>query len=41
FAVTEKQEDGMQRELTLLQESDTPIQRHIKIRANANPHDPE
>ena len=41
FAVTEKQEDGTQRELTLLQESDTPIQRHIKIRANANPHDPE
>jgi RNA-directed DNA polymerase len=41
FAVTEKQEDGTQRELTLLQESDTPIQRHIKIRANANPHDPK
>jgi RNA-directed DNA polymerase len=41
FAVTEKQEDGTQRELTLLQESDTPIQRHVKIRANANPHDPE
>jgi RNA-directed DNA polymerase len=41
FAVTEKQEDGTQRELTLLQESDTPIQRHIKIRANANPYDPE
>src|SRR3984893_14884947 len=41
FAATEKQEDGTQRELTLLQESDTPIQRHIKIRANANPHDPE
>jgi RNA-directed DNA polymerase len=31
----------MKRELTLLQESDTPIQRHVKIRADANPHDPE
>ena len=41
FTVTEEQEDGTQRELTLLQESDTPIQRHVKIRASANPHDPE
>src|SRR3984893_14757312 len=41
FAATEKPEDGTQRALTLLQESHTPIQRHIKIRANANPHDPE
>ncbi|HDR9039217.1 TPA: group II intron reverse transcriptase/maturase, partial [Burkholderia vietnamiensis] len=41
FAVTEKQEDGTQRELTLLRELDTPIQRHVKIRANANPHDPK
>ena len=41
FIATEKQEDGTQRELVLLKESDTPIQRHVKIRANANPHDPE
>ena len=41
FATTEKQEDGTQRELTLLQESDTPIQRHVKIKAAANPHDPQ
>jgi RNA-directed DNA polymerase len=41
FAATEKQEDGTQREFALLQESDTPIHRHIKIRANANPHDPK
>jgi RNA-directed DNA polymerase len=41
FTATEKQEDGTKRELTLLQESDTPIQRHVKIKANANPHDPE
>ncbi|HXI91791.1 MAG TPA: group II intron maturase-specific domain-containing protein, partial [Blastocatellia bacterium] len=41
FTATEKQEDGTKRELTLLQESDTPIQRHVKIRADANPHDPE
>ncbi|SOE97604.1 RNA-directed DNA polymerase [Burkholderia sp. D7] len=41
FTVTEKQEDGTPRELALLQESDTPIHRHVKIRASANPHDPE
>ncbi|MBB1629453.1 group II intron reverse transcriptase/maturase [Cupriavidus sp. UME77] len=41
FTATEKQEDGTERELTLLQESDTPIQRHVKIKANANPHDPK
>lgn len=41
FAATEKQEDGTERELTLFQESDTPIQRHVKIKANANPHDPK
>jgi hypothetical protein len=26
---------------TLLKESDTPIKRHIKIRAGANPHNPQ
>src|ERR1039457_2237008 len=41
FAATEKIEDGTQREFTLLQESDTPIQRHVKIKADANPHDPQ
>jgi RNA-directed DNA polymerase len=41
FAVTEKSEDGTQWELVLLNESDTPIQRHVKIRAKANPHDPQ
>ena len=41
FAATEKQKDGTDREFVLIQESDTPIQRHVKIRANANPHDPE
>jgi len=40
FAATEKKEDGMSRELVLLKESDTPIQRHVKIKADANPHDP-
>src|SRR6266849_10208367 len=39
FAATEKREDGTQRELILLNESDTPIQRHVKIKADANPHD--
>ncbi len=41
FAATEKEEDGAQREFTLLQESATPIQRHVKIKADANPHDPQ
>lgn len=36
-----KKEDGTTREVTLLKESDTPIKRHIKIKAGANPHDPQ
>lgn len=40
FAATEEQENGRRRDFTLLQESDTPIQRHVKIRSQANPHDP-
>jgi RNA-directed DNA polymerase len=39
FTATEKAEDGTKRERILLKESDTPIQRHIKIKADANPHD--
>jgi RNA-directed DNA polymerase len=41
FTATEHQEDGTKRELILLRESDTPMHRHIKIQANANPHDPQ
>jgi RNA-directed DNA polymerase len=41
FAATEQAEDGSRRESVLLQEADTPIHRHIKIKANANPHDPK
>ncbi len=41
FAATEKIEDGTRREFILLRESDTPIQRHVKIKADANPHDPQ
>lgn len=41
FADTEKQEDGPIRELVLLTEADTPIVRHVKIKARANPYDPE
>ena len=41
FVAKEEKEDGTQRELTLLKESDTPIQRHIKIKSHANPHDPQ
>ena len=40
FAAIEQQEDGTTREFILLKESDTPIQRHIKIQSQANPHDP-
>ncbi len=40
FAAIEEKEDGTERELRLLKEADTPIQRHIKIKADANPHDP-
>ena len=39
FAATEKEDDGTKRERILLHESDTPIRRHIKIKADANPHD--
>jgi RNA-directed DNA polymerase len=41
FAATEKREDGMHKEIILLNESDTPIQRHVKIQSAANPHDPK
>ena len=41
FATTEKQEDGRKKELALLKAADTPIQRHVKIKAGANPHDPQ
>ena len=40
FTATEE-ENGLQRELTLLRESDTQIHRHVKIKADANPHDPK
>jgi RNA-directed DNA polymerase len=41
FAVNEEKEDGTKRELFLLKESDKPIQRHVKIKSKANPHDPK
>ena len=41
FSATEKQKDGSRVELILLKEADTPIQRHVKIKAGANPHDPK
>lgn len=41
FAATEKQEDGSRKDIVLLKEADTPIQRHVKIKAGANPHDPK
>ncbi len=39
FTATEEKEDGTKSERLLLRESDTPIHRHIKIQADANPHD--
>ena len=41
FTAAEKQKDGSTKELVLINEADTPIQRHVKIKASANPHDPE
>jgi RNA-directed DNA polymerase len=41
FSAVEKQEDGSRKTLTLLSEAATPIQRHVKIKADANPHDPK
>ncbi|MDH1668068.1 group II intron reverse transcriptase/maturase, partial [Pseudomonas chengduensis] len=40
FSCAEKSADGRKRQYTLLDASDTPIVRHIKIKAAANPHDP-
>ncbi|NOR42705.1 MAG: group II intron reverse transcriptase/maturase, partial [Gammaproteobacteria bacterium] len=41
FATTEKRKDGTQKEHVLLYQADTPIKRHLKIKAQANPHDPQ
>jgi RNA-directed DNA polymerase len=41
FSTVDKRKDGAPREYTLLEQSDTPIKRHIKIKALANPHDPD
>lgn len=41
IAATEEKEDGTQKNIILLKEMDTPIVRHIKIKADANPHDPQ
>lgn len=40
FSTVEKSADGEAKEYALLKVSDTPIIRHIKIKAAANPHDP-
>jgi len=39
ICTTEKQRME-KKELVLLKAADTPIQRHVKIKAGANPHDP-
>jgi len=39
FTATEENKDGKQRDVVLFKESDIPIQRHVKIKAGANPHD--
>jgi RNA-directed DNA polymerase len=40
FTAIDEKENGLRRELVLFKTSDTPIKRHIKIKADANPHDP-
>jgi RNA-directed DNA polymerase len=40
FTATEERKDGKQRDVVLFKESDIPIQRHVKIKAGANPYDP-
>lgn len=40
FSCDEQSADGRKRQYTLVSASDTPIVRHIKIKAAANPHDP-
>lgn len=39
FSAKDKGKNGAIRELTLLKQKDTPIKRHTKIKAPANPHD--
>ena len=41
FTANGKTKDGEPRELKLVKASDTKIQRHVKIRGEANPFDPE
>ena len=41
FTTTEKRKDGTQKEHVLRYQADTPIKRHLKIKAHANPHDPQ
>jgi RNA-directed DNA polymerase len=41
FAAMEQKEEGAKQEIILLKEADTPIKRHVKIKADANPHDPK
>lgn len=41
FTAIDEKENGLRRELVLFTTSDTPIKRHIKIKSDANPHDPQ
>jgi len=41
FTATEKRKDGTQKEHVLRYQADTPIKRHLKIKAHANPYDPQ
>jgi RNA-directed DNA polymerase len=38
FAAMEQKEEGTKQEIILLKEADTPIKRHVKIKADANRH---
>lgn len=41
FTATEKRNDGTQKEYVLRYQADMPIKRHLKIKAHANPYDPQ
>lgn len=41
FGTKVQNKDGAERRATLVKASDTPVRRHIKIRGDANPHDPD
>ena len=41
FAARKQGTDGKSKEVRLVQITDTPIRRHVKVKAEANPYDPK